>query len=76
MLLLSDVNYDPSQFETLLQLINVKIMDGCTIILSTPQRIMANPFVQALATYLETSYEEEVVENGKVNKIYILVLKK
>ena len=75
-LILSDVNYDPSQFETLIQIITSKILDGCTILLATPQRIMASPFVQALETYIQTTYVEVVNENSSSIEISILVLSK
>lgn len=75
-LILSDVNYDPSQFDTLIQIITRKILDGCTIFLATPQRIMASPFVQALETYIQTTYVEVVNENASAIEISILVLSK
>jgi predicted nicotinamide N-methyase len=75
-LILSDVNYDPSQFDTLIQIITSKILDGCTILLATPQRIMASPFVQALETYIQTTYVEVVNENTSSIEISILVLSK
>ena len=75
-LILSDVNYDPSQFDTLIQIITSKILDGCTILLATPQRIMASPFVQALETYIQTTYVEVVNENASSIEISILVLSK
>ena len=75
-LILSDVNYDPSQFETLIQIITSKILDGCTILLATPQRIMASPFVQALETYIQTTYVEVIYENETSIEISILVLSK
>jgi len=75
-LILSDVNYDPSQFDTLIQIITSKILDGCTILLSTPQRIMASPFVQALEAYIQTTHVEVVNENASSIEISILVLSK
>ena len=75
-LFLSDVNYDPSQFDTLIQIITSKILDGCTILLATPQRIMASPFVQALETYIQITYVEVVNENTSSIEISILVLSK
>ncbi len=75
-LILSDVNYDPSQFDTLIQIITSKILDGCTVLLATPQRIMASPFVQALETYIQTTYVEVVNENASAIEISILVLSK
>jgi predicted nicotinamide N-methyase len=75
-LILSDVNYDPTQFETLTKLIEKFIQQGCTIILSTPQRIMASPFVLALSTLIIADYVELVDENGVTKEISILVLSK
>jgi predicted nicotinamide N-methyase len=71
---LSDVNYDPTQFEKLNELIHTKIKDGCTIILATPQRITASPFVATIAQYVKERFEEVVHENGIAKEISILVL--
>jgi predicted nicotinamide N-methyase len=74
--ILSDVNYDPTQFETLKKMIEKFIYQGCTIILSTPQRIMASPFVLALSEFIIADYVEMVDENGVTKIISILVLSK
>jgi predicted nicotinamide N-methyase len=74
--ILSDVNYDPTQFETLIKLIEKFIHKGCAIILSTPQRIMASPFVLALSEFIIADYIELVDENGVTKEISILVLSK
>ena len=74
--ILSDVNYDPTQFETLTKLIEKFIHQGCAIILSTPQRIMASPFVLALSEFIIADYLEMVDENGVTKEISILVLSK
>ena len=75
-IILSDVNYDPTQFETLKKLIEKFIHQGCAIILSTPQRIMASPFVLALSEFIIADYIEIVDENGVTKIISILVLSK
>ena len=75
-LILSDINYDPTQFETLTKLIKRFIHQGCTIILSTPQRIMASPFVLVLSEFIIAEYVELVDENGITKEISILVLSK
>jgi predicted nicotinamide N-methyase len=75
-IILSDVNYDPAQFETLTKLIEKFIHHGCAIILSTPQRIMASPFVLALSEFNIADYVEMVDENGVTKEISILVLSK
>ena len=74
--LLSDVNYDPAQFDTLITLIDKFMRQGSTIILSTPQRIMASPFVLKLELYIKERYEALVDENGIPKEISILVLSK
>ena len=75
-IILSDVNYDPTQFDLLISLINKFIHQGCTIILSTPQRIMASPFVQNLESYIQARHEALLDENGISKEISILVLSK
>ena len=75
-IILSDVNYDPTQFESLTKLIQKFIHQGCTIILSTPQRIIASPFVLALSEFIIADYLEMVDENGVTKEISILVLSK
>ena len=74
--LLSDVNYDPAQFDTLITLIDKFMRQGSTIILSTPQRIMASPFVLKLELYFKERYEAFADENGIQKEISILVLSK
>jgi predicted nicotinamide N-methyase len=74
--ILSDVNYDPTQFDCLVALIDNFIQQGCTIILSTPQRIMASPFVQKLEASIIERHEAMVDENGIRKEISILVLSK
>jgi predicted nicotinamide N-methyase len=74
--ILSDVNYDPTQFETLTKLIEKFINQGSTIILSTPQRIMASSFVLALSRFIIADYVELVDENSIPKEISILVLSK
>ena len=74
--LLSDVNYDPTQFNVLINLIDKFLNQGSTIILSTPQRIMASPFVQKLEASIKARYEAMVDENDIPKEISILVLSK
>ena len=74
--LLSDVNYDPAQFDVLIRLIDKFLNQGSSIILSTPQRIMASPFVLKLELYIKERYEAFADENGIQKEISILVLSK
>ena len=70
-LLLSDINYEPTAFANLFKLLQQFLQQGSTIILATPQRFMAKAFIEQLLPYCLLQ-ETEVVEG---NTISILVLK-
>lgn len=74
LLLLSDINYAPDQFETLLKLIHRFLQQGTLILLATPQRITASPFAQALAPFIRQTGFQTVTENGSATDIAILLL--
>lgn len=59
-LLLSDINYEPKAFETLFNVITTFLEKGTTIILSTPQRLMAKPFIDRLLPYSK-KWEEKTI---------------
>ena len=67
-------DYNLEAVELLQKLIEKFIHKGCTIILSTPQSIMASPFILALSTYFIADYVELVDENGVTKEISILLL--
>ncbi len=72
--LLSDINYNPAQFEELLVAINYLLSKKCTIILSTPQRLMAKDFINELLVFCKEQKEIEVgLGNTRVN-INVIVL--
>lgn len=48
LVIMSDVNYAPPAFTTLQASIHRLLAAGCTIILSTPQRLMAKDFITGL----------------------------
>jgi predicted nicotinamide N-methyase len=73
-ILLSDINYAPDQFESLLSLIRKWLEQGTTILLSTPQRITASPFITALEPFIKSSVLETVSEQGQLVEIRIVVL--
>lgn len=72
--LLSDINYAPEEFEALLKLIQRFLEQGSTIIIATPQRIMATPFVAALEPFIKLTALEPVKENGQAIDISLLML--
>jgi predicted nicotinamide N-methyase len=71
-LLLSDINYEPLAFEPLLKMIERFLAKATTILLSTPQRLMAKDFVALLEPYCKTK-EERVVNEVTIT---VMVLKK
>jgi predicted nicotinamide N-methyase len=75
-LLLSDINYEPAQFEKLLSVIWYFLAKQCTIILSTPQRLMAKGFITRLLVYCKE--QTAIAAEGEMPKtdISIFVLKK
>jgi predicted nicotinamide N-methyase len=64
--LLSDVNYEPASFDALDRLIAFFLEQGTTIILSTPQRIMAKSFVEKWMPF-RIIQEEFVCEDVRVS---------
>lgn len=74
LVLMSDVNYDSSEFEQLLEVIRTFLKLQVKIILSTPQRLVAKEFIAALLPYC--IYQETVMieEDGNSTAVSILVL--
>ena len=73
-ILLSDINYAPEQFEPLLKLMKQWMESGATLVLSTPQRIMGVPFIEALTAYISFQTSCTIEEPGGMTDISILVL--
>jgi predicted nicotinamide N-methyase len=73
-LLLSDINYAPDQFSTLLSLIQRFILKGTTIIFSTPQRIISSPFITALEPFIKRTVFQSVLHGQQTVGIYLLIL--
>jgi predicted nicotinamide N-methyase len=71
-LLLSDINYDPEQFEQLYQVQQRFIQQGTLILLTTPQRLMAKPFIEQLLPFCKQQYEMAVDDTS----ISLLLLQK
>lgn len=60
LVLLSDVNYDPALFSPLFDSMAALLEGGATIVLSTPQRLMAKPFIERLLPWMERQEEAQV----------------
>jgi len=73
--LLSDTNYAPSEFESLIKLIQDFIHKGATIIIATPERITASPFIDQLKMYITQQDLIEIAYNYEKASIGLFVLK-
>lgn len=70
-LLLSDINYAPVAFDQLFEVIKSFLQKGCTILLSTPQRLSAKSFIERLSNWRVAEEEIAVLYNNE--KIYTTV---
>jgi predicted nicotinamide N-methyase len=72
--LLSDINYDPSQFELLYRLIVTFLTEGSTVLLSTPQRLMAKSFIQQLLPFCIHQEEYAIGVSEEIVYCSVMVL--
>lgn len=73
-MLMSDVNYNPADFPQLLRFIQNILADKTISILSTPQRLMAKPFIEAVAPAIVQQKEVAVVHKEEKTMCSIFVL--
>lgn len=73
-LLLSDINYDPGQFDQLYQVFQGFLQQGTIILLATPQRLMAKPFIERLLPDCREQHEMLVEHEGQEAMISLLVM--
>lgn len=71
-LLLSDINYEPAAFDVLFRVLLHFLDKGTCIVLTTPQRLMARPFVERLLPYC--SQQEEIAVTLEQEEIHITIL--
>jgi predicted nicotinamide N-methyase len=74
-LLLSDINYEPSAFERLHSVLLDFLGRGSTILLATPQRLMAKSFIARLIPYCFAQGEQQVSLNGESAFISVFALR-
>lgn len=74
-LILSDINYSPPEFEQLFAVIRRFLNAGATILLSTPQRLMARSFIEKLIPWCIRQEEARITEANEDTYVSILVLK-
>lgn len=74
-ILLSDINYEPQVFATLYKVLVSFLDKGTTIILSTPQRLMAKPFIEQLQPFIIENYSETITAVEPHTDCSVFVLK-
>ena len=75
-ILLSDTNYNPSDFDALVIAINLFLSKGCIVILATPNRITTNPFLEKLGAFMHKTKNYRIIEGKTEKEIAVFVLKK
>jgi predicted nicotinamide N-methyase len=75
-LLLSDVNYDGSSFESLHKLIHRFLDQGSVVILSTPMRLIGRDFILPLLPYTIDQQVKTITWSGIDTMITVLMLKR
>jgi len=73
-LLLSDINYDPAAFEVLYEVLIRFLENGTTIVLATPQRLMAKPFIERFMPFC--IQQSEAQTDDELTFISIFVFQK
>jgi predicted nicotinamide N-methyase len=69
--LLSDINYEPKEFEQQYHLINSFLQKNTLIILSTPQRLAGKKFIEQLLPLCK--HQEEIIGFSEENEVVINV---
>lgn len=72
--LLSDINYEPEAFAALKKLVQRFLAKGSTILLTTPQRLMAKPIIEQLLPFSIHQQEIQTLIEGTVNPISLLIM--
>ena len=75
-LLLSDVNYEPAVFNELLQVLAIFLSKQIPVIISTPQRLVAKPFINGLLPYCSMQWSCTITLNGEDTENSVFVLEK
>lgn len=73
-LLLSDINYEPGEFDQLHHLLLQFLQAGTTILLSTPQRLVAKSFIDKLLPFCVEQEEYSITINQYEQPALVSVL--
>ncbi len=72
--LMSDINYNPTDFDILYSVLKTFLQQGSILILTTPQRLLAKPFIEKLMTWCQLKEEMEVEHKSMLVPITVMVL--
>lgn len=72
--LLSDVNYDSFDFDSLIRIVEHYISKETTIIIATPGRMMGAPFIEKIKHHIKHSCQEKMVEHDTIINVHLYVL--
>lgn len=75
-LLVSDINYDPKSFDTLYRVLTAYIQQGTTVLLSTPQRLVAKSFMNRLQPWCRQTHHIEIKHNKEAILTSVWLLEK
>ncbi len=73
-LLLSDINYDTAVFPELRNMLDRFLEKGATILLSSPQRLMAKPFIDGLRERITEQEEYSIRQDGVETGVTVFVI--
>jgi len=74
--LMSDVNYEPAMFETLYNILHRLLNDNIAVVLSTPQRLIAKPFIESIMPFVTQRQNIEINTDDITMPVTVLVLKR
>lgn len=74
-LMMSDVNYDTEEFDQLYKVLLQFLQRDTAILLATPQRLMAKPFIEKLLLYCTEQSEVMIHQQEHTTAVSLLLLK-
>lgn len=73
--LMSDLNYEPEKFEILHKAVITLLAHKTTVVITTPHRLMAKPFIAGLTPYCVHNRHVIITLNNAVTDVAVLVYK-
>ena len=76
LVLLSDVNYQPADFDNLYGVVNTLLAKSASILLCTPHRLSAIPFVDKILPFVTFREERNIIQNNQQVALTIFMLQR